>query len=138
MRDSEYGSPPPELELRKDWPGLDEAGRRAGPDVDHTQIRKIAQALRSELAALKGGAPASMSATWSGPGTLGEISGLGNVGPAETGTWETADYFGQNVAQGYTVLNGKYQAFAEQYEALVVAIEKAVENYEKGHDASSA
>ena len=58
--------------------------------------------------------------------------------PAETGTWETADYFGQNVTQAYTVLNGKYQAFAEQYEALVVAIEKAVENYEKGHDASSA
>ncbi|AWS46448.1 hypothetical protein [Streptosporangium sp. 'caverna'] len=138
MRDSEFGSPIPKLELRKDWPGLDEAGRKDGPDVKHAEIRKIIQVLRSELAALKGGGQASMSATWSGPGTLGEIAGLGNVGSAETGTWETADYFGRNITQAYTVLNGKYQAFAEQYEALVVALEKAIRNYEESHDGSSA
>ncbi|MFF5212403.1 hypothetical protein [Streptosporangium sp. NPDC000396] len=139
-QDDFAGPPPPELELAKNWPGLDgtDEGSGSGPELNHTRIRQIFQALRDDLQALQGKSPGSMSATWSGPGTLGEVSGLGNVGPSDTGKWQVADYYGQSVEQGYTVLSGKQQMLFDGCEALITALEKAVTNYEKGHDASSA
>ncbi|GAA0846691.1 hypothetical protein ACFQVD_40015 [Streptosporangium amethystogenes subsp. fukuiense] len=128
MSSEDLGTPAPELELEKNWPGLDGAPANGGPNADHARIKKIAEALRHEVDTLKGSMDQGGYRDWFGP----------QVGPADTGKWKAADYFGQNVTQGYRVLTGKYQALLEQYEALVVAIEKAVKNYEKSHDASSA
>ncbi|MGI5161056.1 hypothetical protein [Microbispora sp. CA-102843] len=130
------GSPPPKLRLPESWPGLG-----GGPDelyIDHTRVRQVLKGLREELGTLRGRAPASMSATWSGPGTAGEVQGLTNVGPSETGPWETAKYFGLNAEQAHEVLGGKYQLLIDRIEAMVNAVEQAVVNYEKGHTSSSA
>ncbi|GAB2916240.1 hypothetical protein ACFMQL_18880 [Nonomuraea fastidiosa] len=130
------GSPVPELELAKDFPGIEDDGR--GPYVDHTEVRKVVSRLREQLGALRGNAPANMSATWSGPGTIGEVSGLGNVGPAETGSWEVASSFGYNTEQAYKVFGGSYGQLIDYVEKWADAVERAIANYEKGHADSSA
>jgi hypothetical protein len=130
------GSPPPKLRMPESWPGLD--GGPADVYIDHTRVRQILKGLRDELGTLRGRAPASMSATWSGPGTAGEVQGLTNVGPAETGPWEAAKYFGLNAEQAHEVLSDKYQLLIDRIEAMVSAVEQAVVNYEKGHTSSSA
>lgn len=137
---ADNGSPPPKLRPPEDWPGLDGSpdGAPGGPYIEHTRVRQILKGLRDELGSLRGRAPASMSATWSGPGTVGEVSGLTNVGPEQTGPWETAKYFGLNAEQAYEVLTGKYQLLIDRVEAMVSAVEQAVANYEKGHKSSSA
>ena len=130
------GSPPPKLALPESWPGL--GGSAEEVYIDHARVRQILKGLRDELGTLRGRAPASMSATWSGPGTAGEVQGLTNVGPTEAGPWEAAKYFGLNAEQAHEVLGGKYQLLIDRIEAMVIAVEQAVVNYEKGHTSSSA
>ena len=135
--DSGTGTPLPELELAKDFPGLGgDSGQ--GPDIDHTGVREVISRLREELGTLRGSAPASMSATWSGPGTVAEVAGTTNVGPGETGKWEVARYFGANTAQAYEVFGTSYYELLDHVEKWAAAVEKAVSNYEKGHADSSA
>ncbi|GLX04204.1 hypothetical protein [Microbispora sp. NBRC 16548] len=138
--DAGGGSPPPKLRLPEGWPGLDGSpdGAAGGPYIEHTRVLQVLKGLREELGSLRGRAPASMSATWSGPGTAGEVQGLTNVGPAEAGPWDAAKYFGLNAEQAHEVLSGKYQLLIDRVEALVTAVERAVANYEKGHKSSSA
>ena len=55
-------TPPQQVELPADWPGLDGA---ADVYMDHTRVRDILRRLRSELGALHGDAGAAAG----GPGT---------------------------------------------------------------------
>jgi hypothetical protein len=137
-RPVDRGSPVPELELTKNFPGLDGNGSDDGPYVEHTRVREIIGQLGRDLESLRGSAPASMSATWSGPGTVGEVAGLGNVGPGETGQWEVAQSFGSNTEQAYTVFGGAYGSLIDHVEKWVAGVERAVANYEKSHRDSSA
>lgn len=130
------GGSPPKLRMPDDWPGLGEGS--GDVYIDHTRVRQILKGLRDELGTLRGRAPANMSATWSGPGTAGEVQGLTNVGPAQTGPWEAAKCFGLNAEQAHKVLSGKYQLLIDRIDAMVSAVEQAVANYEKGHKSSSA
>ncbi|MET8861475.1 hypothetical protein ABZW11_00830 [Nonomuraea sp. NPDC004580] len=136
MRPAENGSPVPELELAKDFPGLEDDGR--GPYIDHSEVRAVVSRLREQLGSLYGNQPANMSATWSGPGTVGEVAGLGNVGPGETGPWEVASSFGYNTARAYEVFGDSYTKLIDYVEKWAEAVERAVANYEKGHADSSA
>ncbi|MFG2077424.1 hypothetical protein SAMN05421874_106100 [Nonomuraea maritima] len=136
-RAPEKGSPPPELALAPDFPGLGEDDGR-GPYVDHGELRAVVKRLRKHLGTLRGNPQPSMSATWSGPGTVGEVAGLGNVGPAETGAWEVASSFGYNTKQAYEVFGDSYYRLLEQAERWADAVEQAISNYEKGHIDSSA
>ncbi|WP_049570651.1 hypothetical protein [Nonomuraea sp. SBT364] len=124
------------LELAPNFPGLEADGR--GPYVDHQGVRSALSRLRRQLETLRGSAPAGMSATWSGPGTIGQVAGLSNVGSSETGPWQVASGFGENTATAYTVFNGSYSDFLDCIEQWAAAIEKAIDNYERGHAASSA
>ncbi|MFC4115559.1 hypothetical protein [Nonomuraea zeae] len=134
---ADEGSPPPELELARNFPGLgDDDGR--GPYVDHEGVREVIRRLRRRLGALSGQAPASMSATWSGPGTVANVAGLGNVGPTSTGSWEVASNFGLNVENAYEVFGPSYSKLQEQADKWAEAVEQAIVNYEKGHKDSSA
>ncbi|MFI9554101.1 hypothetical protein [Nonomuraea endophytica] len=135
MRPDDGGSPPPSLELTPNWPGLDGYGDHDGPHIDHTRVKQILKVLREDLGALKGKAGALSG---SGAGTPTDLKSTGNVGPAQTGTWEIANYFGQNTTQAYEVLSGKYLMLIDHVEKLITGIEKAVQNYEKGHQDSSA
>ncbi|SDQ42848.1 hypothetical protein [Thermostaphylospora chromogena] len=123
-------------ELPADWPGLD--GDTGGPHIDHTRVREILGTLRQELSTLRGQAPANMSATWSGPGTLPEVQGLSRVGTRETGSWGAAQYFGLNATQGSTSLSSTYQSLIERIDAMITAVEQAVTNYEEGQTRSRA
>ncbi|GAA3242617.1 hypothetical protein [Nonomuraea helvata] len=135
------GSPPPDLKLAPNFPGLtgDDGG---GPYVDHHEVRAIVSRVRKQVQGLltdPGARPSpSMSATYSGPGTVGEVAGMGGVGPDETGKWEVADYFGQNISRAYDVFGGSYSELVTYVEKWADAVEKAIDNYEKGHADSSA
>jgi hypothetical protein len=135
--DSGMGTPVPELDLPKNFPGLG-GDDGQGPDIDHAGVREVISRLRKELGTLRGSAPASMSATWSGPGTVAEVAGTGNIGSQETGKWEVARFFGGNTAQAYEVFGGSYYELLDHVEKWADAVEKAVNNYEKGHADSSA
>ncbi|WP_043620950.1 hypothetical protein [Nonomuraea candida] len=129
-------SAPPGLELPRDFPGLgDDDGR--GPYVDHTELRRVVGRLRTALESLRGSAPASMSATWSGPGTVGEVSGLGNLAPEAAGKWEVASGFGYNISHAGEVFGGSYGQLLEYAEKWADAVEKAITNYETFHRDSS-
>ncbi|MFC5826689.1 hypothetical protein [Nonomuraea insulae] len=131
------GSPPPELHLPSDFPGLtgDDGG---GPYIEHSRVKSIVSSLRENLGSLRGAAPSGMSATWSGAGTVNEVSYRGNVGPAETGKWEAATAFGDNLTQAHTVFNDSYGVLVDNVEKWVDAVEKAIVNYEKFQRDSSA
>lgn len=135
--DEKAGTPVPELELAKNFPGLD-GDNGQGPDIDHAGVRAVLSRLREELGTLRGSAPPSMSASWSGPGTVAEVAGTGNVGPQQTGKWEVASSFGANTAQAYEVFGSSYYELLEHVEKWADAVEKVVSNYEKGHADSSA
>ncbi|MEU7896859.1 hypothetical protein AB0B45_28855 [Nonomuraea sp. NPDC049152] len=136
MKEVEENWQPPEVPLHPDWEGLDEKAPRY---MHHDSVRDAARNLRKDLLSdFEGSAPAGGSATWSGPGTFTQVEVLGNVGPKDTGTWPTADYFGQNVARSYEILFGKYKELVGKIEAIGVAIEKAVDNTDQGHKDSSA
>ncbi|AQZ66689.1 unnamed protein product [[Actinomadura] parvosata subsp. kistnae] len=137
-RPADNGSPAPELELPANFPGLGDDAATGGPYVDHTELRRVVGRLRTKLDSLRGNAPASMSATYSGPGTIGEVAGMGNVGPQETGQWEVASSFGANTEQAYTVLDPSYGKLLDHVEQWVDAVEKAIANYERFHQDSSA
>ncbi|MEU4326317.1 hypothetical protein [Nonomuraea dietziae] len=134
MKHEDVGSPPPKVELTPKWDGLD-------PDaevyLDHDSVRAAGRGLRKELD-FEGAAPANGSATWTGTGTFTQFGILGKVGPRETGAWETATYFGENIAQGYEVMFAKYKELVGKIEAMGIAIEKAVDNTDQGHKDSSA
>ncbi|MEU4571953.1 hypothetical protein [Nonomuraea sp. NPDC023979] len=130
------GGQSPSLELAPNFPGMEPDGR--GPDIKHDEVRSVLSRLRRELETLRGNAPASMSATWSGPGTVGNVAGLSNVGSAETGPWEVASGFGVNTAKAYEVFSGSYSEFLDCIEEWALAVEKAIDNYERGHLDSSA
>ncbi|MFI6293148.1 hypothetical protein ACIBEJ_16280 [Nonomuraea sp. NPDC050790] len=134
MRPADGGSPPPSLELAPNWPGLDGYGDHDGPHIDHVRVKQILKVLREDLGALR----AKAGAISAGGGTPADLKSAGKVGPAQIGTWETANYFGQNAEQAYEVLSGKYLMLIDHVEKLVAGIEKAVLNYEKGHRDSSA
>ncbi|MGN9836761.1 hypothetical protein ACTMTI_01430 [Nonomuraea sp. H19] len=138
-RAPEGGSPPPELELAKDFPGLGEDDGR-GPYVDHAAVRDVISRLRKNLGGVyvQGTPQASMSATWSGPGTVGEVQGLGNVGPEATGKWEVASNFGANFEQAYKAFGESYSQLVDHIEKWADAVERAIVNYEKGQKDSSA
>lgn len=130
-------SPEPQgVELPADWPGLD--SDTGGPYIDHTRVREIIGTLREELSTLRGQAPAGMSATWSGPGTLPEVQGLSRVGVKETGAWGAAMFFGINATKGSTSLSTTYESLVDRIDAMITAVEKAVTNYEEGQTRSSA
>ncbi|GAA2391712.1 hypothetical protein [Nonomuraea africana] len=135
MKEDVGGTPPPEVELTPNWEGLD-------PDVEryleHDSVRDAARGLRKELSDFEGAAPGGGSATWTGTGTFTQFEVLGNVGPRETGAWETATYFGENIAQAYEVMFTKYKELVGRIEVLGIAIEKAVDNTDQGHKDSSA
>jgi hypothetical protein len=124
-----------DLALPESWPGLDPG---ADISIDHTRVRSILRGLRDDLGALKGQAPASGSATWSGPGTAPNVEGTARVGPAETGSWATASAFGSNVEQAYVVLSGTYLELIDRIDDMIAAVELAVTNYERAHAASRA
>lgn len=117
------------------WDGLDPEEERY---LEHEPVRQVGRDLRKELAGFEGQAPAGGSATWSGPGTFTQFGVLGNVGPKQTGAWETATLFGENVAKGYEVMFAKYKELIGKFEEMGVAIEKAVDNTDQGHKDSSA
>ncbi|WP_433437712.1 hypothetical protein [Nonomuraea sp. CA-141351] len=125
------------LKLAKDFPGLGEGDNR-GPYVDHTAVREVLSQLRKDLGGVHGNPQPSMSATWSGPGTLGEVQGIGNVGPEATGTWEVASNFGGNFESAYKVFGESYSQLVDYIEEWASAVERAIANYEKGHTDSSA
>ncbi|MEV6031675.1 hypothetical protein AB0L65_11035 [Nonomuraea sp. NPDC052116] len=130
-------TPVPKLELAKDFPGLSGNDNR-GPYADHEAIRDALKNLRTALGSTHGDPHPSMSATWSGPGTISEVEGLGNVGPESTGTWEVASNFGANFETAYKVFGESYSQLADYVEKWAAAVEQAVSNYEKGHRDSSA
>ncbi|SEG99439.1 hypothetical protein SAMN05444920_11342 [Nonomuraea solani] len=130
------GPPPPGLELAKDFPGLGPGG--GGPTVDHTAVRDAISRLRKNLDPVYGSPQPNMSATWSGPGTVAQTAGLGNVGPESTGKWEVANNFGGNVEQAYKAFIDSYSELVEYVEKWAGAVETAITNYEKGHKDSSA
>lgn len=135
-RNDDFGSPPPELKLKEDWPGLNP---EAEFYVDHNAVRTAARDLRKELTFLKGDTPSGgVSAAQTGTGTANDVQVVANVGGAQTGTWETADYFGQNVAKGYEVLYGRYTQLIDRIEKMSTALEKVVGNTDKGETASGA
>ncbi|MBE1590219.1 hypothetical protein ACFPOI_04225 [Nonomuraea angiospora] len=129
-------SPVPGLELAKDFPGL--GGNSGGQYADHEGIRDVVSRLRKNLGSVHGNPQPSMSATWSGPGTISEVEGLGNVGPESTGTWEVASNFGANFETAYKVFGESYSQLVDYVEKWADAVEQAVSNYEKGHRDSSA
>ncbi|MEV4353360.1 hypothetical protein ACWEPL_44545 [Nonomuraea sp. NPDC004186] len=129
-------SPPPGLELAKDFPGL--SGNGGGQYADHEGIRDVVSRLRKNLGSVHGNPQPSMSATWSGPGTIGEVQGLGNVGPEATGKWEVASNFGANFESAYKVFGESYSQLIDYVEKWAEAVERAVSNYEKGQRDSSA
>ncbi|MEV0380010.1 hypothetical protein [Nonomuraea sp. NPDC050643] len=127
---------PPGLTLAKDFPGLGAGGQ--GPYVDHVAVRDAVSRLRKNLGSVYGNPQPSMSATWSGPGTIGEVQGLGNVGPEATGKWEVASNFGANFEQAYKAFGDSYSQLLDYVEKWAEAVEQAIVNYEKGHKDSSA
>ncbi|RVX47348.1 hypothetical protein EDD27_10278 [Nonomuraea polychroma] len=136
-RPPESGSPPPELELPSGFPGLgeDDGG---GPFIDHQEVKSVISALRESLGALRGETMPNMSATWTGPGTVNEVSYLGNVGPQEAGQWEAASAFGNNIHFAYGAFDNSYALLIEHVEKWANAVEKAIANYERFHQDSSA
>lgn len=135
-RPADNGSPPPELQLPDDFPGL--GGGGDDPYIDHTEVKAIISALRGSLGSLRGTPMPNMSATWTGPGTINEVSYLGNIGSQETGKWEAATAFGDNLTQAYTVFHGSYEQLLDHVDKWVDAVERAILNYEKFHQDSSA
>ncbi|MEU6713223.1 hypothetical protein ABZ897_17205 [Nonomuraea sp. NPDC046802] len=133
----ERGTPPPELELPRDFPGLD-GDDGGGPSVDHGEVRRAIRELRAGITALRGSTLPGMSATWTGPGTVNEVSYRGNVGREQAGSWEAADAFGGNIEQAYAVFGPSYERLMEYVEDWADAVEQAIFNYEKGQQYSSA
>jgi hypothetical protein len=136
-RPADGGTPPPELELPTDFPGLgeDEGG---GPFIDHHEVRNVIKALRTSLGALRGETVPNMSATWTGPGTVNQVSYEGNVGPEEAGQWEAASAFGNNIHFAYNAFDPSYALLIEHVEKWANAVEQAIANYERFHQDSSA
>ncbi|MFD0900662.1 hypothetical protein [Actinomadura sediminis] len=88
-----------------------------GTEYDHTRIRDVARQMRRELA------------SYSGPGTLPDLTSRGKVPAAAFGTWDTAQVMGKTVEQGNIQIVRAYQQFLDGFLSVANALEKVADNY---------
>lgn len=96
------------------------AGR--GTRYDHTQIRDIARQMRRELA------------TYSGPGTLPDLTSRGRPPAAAFGTWDAAQALSRTVDHGNTQITRAYQELLDGFLSVANALEKIADNYREADE----
>ncbi|MBG0815332.1 hypothetical protein [Planomonospora sp. ID82291] len=145
------------FQLDADWPGLTEADRKHGAEVDRTQVKRIAGLLEEELKTLTTGGAEPAAAgehkpgdAFSAPpppppgaGALPDLQRHCALSETQLGQWQTAQQFSMGIVSAYAVLvgdpgspgGGLYAALVRQYGESVNALLESARSYDGAEQA---
>ncbi|GGK50534.1 hypothetical protein Ppa06_09090 [Planomonospora parontospora subsp. parontospora] len=145
------------FQLDPDWPGLTEADRKHGAEVDRTEVKRIAGELEKALKALTtGGAEPAAAGEHkpgdefsppppppSGAGSLPDLQRHCALSEAQLGQWQTAQQFSMGIVSAYSVLvgdpgspgGGLYASLARQYGESINALLEMARSYDGAEQA---
>ncbi|KAB2347832.1 hypothetical protein [Actinomadura rudentiformis] len=101
--------------LDASWPGL-EATKDI--EIDKAEVERILKELRADYDSFA-----------SGNGSLNDMQSRGNVQAAHLGNYPAAQSLMQSITPTQSFLSTSYNSFLTSYEAIITALENAVQGY---------